>query len=127
MKIENKLKEALTRAYAPYSKFRVAAVIELIDGTLVSGNNVENASYPLSICAERVALTSLIAQGYNVKDIKKMYIYNDQQKISPCGACRQVMSELMEPEVEVVMTNLSDFERTVLNKELLPFPFGWEK
>ena len=125
--IEKKLKEALTRAYVPYSNFRVAAVIELADGTIISGNNVENASYPLTICAERVALTSLIAQGYSPKDIKKMYIYNDQSKISPCGACRQVMSELMEPNVPIVLTDLKGFEQTVLNKELLPFPFGGKK
>lgn len=125
--IEKKLKEALSRAYAPYSNFRVAALIELNDGTLITGNNVENASYPLAICAERVALTSLIAQGYNTKDIKKMYIYNDETHISPCGACRQVMSELMAPDVEVELTDLKDFKKIILNKDLLPFAFGWDK
>lgn len=117
-------KLAREKAYVPYSKFKVGAAIELNDGTFIHGANIENVSYGLTSCAERNGLFSLITQGYNPNDIKAIYITGDTpQPISPCGACRQVMVELMPKNSKVYLTNLvGDVEETTLAK-LLPYAF----
>lgn len=88
--------EASQLAYAPYSKFYVGAALELLDGTIVMGSNQENASYPLCLCAERVALAAASNYNMGVKTIAVM-ARNPRAKlrkpISPCGACRQVILE----------------------------------
>lgn len=116
--------EARKKAYVPYSKFKVGAAIELRDGTFVHGANIENISYGLTCCAERNALFSLISQGYDHNNIKAIYIVADTPgPVSPCGACRQVMAELMPKESEVILTNLTGkVEKTNLVK-LLPYAF----
>ncbi len=116
--------EARKKAYVPYSKFKVGAAIELKDGTFVHGANVENISYGLTCCAERNALFSLISQGYDHNNIKAIYIVADTPgPISPCGACRQVMAELMPKDSDVILTNLKGkVEKTNLVK-LLPYAF----
>lgn len=116
--------EARKKAYVPYSKFKVGAAIELKDGTFVHGANIENISYGLTCCAERNALFSLISQGYDHNNIKAIYIVADTPgPVSPCGACRQVMAELMPKESEVILTNLTGkVEKTNLVK-LLPYAF----
>jgi cytidine deaminase len=116
--------EARKKAYVPYSKFKVGAAIELKDGTFVHGANVENISYGLTCCAERNALFSLISQGYDHNNIKAIYIVGDTPgPISPCGACRQVMAELMPKDSDVILTNLKGkVEKTNLVK-LLPYAF----
>lgn len=126
-KIKNDLKLALSRAYVPYSNFRVAAVAELNDGTTILGSNIENSSYPVTICAERSCLSSLISQGINPKEVKTLYIYNPDKEISPCGMCRQFMSEVLDRKTEVILTNLKDFELKTSVEELLPFAFSMEK
>ncbi|XP_004705438.1 cytidine deaminase [Echinops telfairi] len=85
--------EAKKSAYCPYSRFPVGAALLTGDGRIFSGCNVENACYPLGICAERTAIQKAISEGY--KDFKAIAIASDLQDefISPCGACRQVMRE----------------------------------
>ncbi len=126
-----KKKEALiaySRAYAPYSNFNVGAAITLKDGTVVLGSNVENMSYGLSNCAERSALFSLVSQGYDPKDIVSMTIIgNTLGPISPCGACRQVMYELMPRDAKVYLTNLKDDIKVMTVNELLPFGFDLDE
>ncbi|HMM11240.1 MAG TPA: cytidine deaminase [Bacteroidales bacterium] len=90
--------QAAARAYAPYSNFRVGAAVLLEDGTIVSGNNQENAAYPSGLCAERVALfyASAMHPGVRVKAIAVTAFNNESiidQPVTPCGACRQVMAE----------------------------------
>lgn len=117
-------KLAREKAYVPYSKFKVGAAAILKDGTVVHGANVENISYGLSNCAERSALFSLISQGYNPKDIKSFYIVADTEgPVSPCGACRQVMSELLPADAKVVLTNLEGDVLETNAAELLPYAF----
>lgn len=117
-------KKAMERAYAPYSNFKVGAAIELKDGTIIQGCNVENGSYGLSNCAERSALFSLISQGYNTKDIKSITVIGaTSEPISPCGACRQVMSELLPEDAVIYLTNLEGKEKVTFAKELLPYGF----
>lgn len=97
----HKAKEATESAYAPYSKFHVGAALILDDGTLVTGSNQENASYPLSMCAERVAIFAAIA-SHPGKTIKKLAIvahrknHKELAHTPPCGACRQVLLEVEE-------------------------------
>lgn len=122
-------KELQTRAYAPYSLFRVAAIIILMDGTQIFGVNVENAAYSVSICAERTALSQVFAQGYNKEHIKSLFLITDSTTIgSPCGVCRQFMIETMNENCPVYISNKNkenDIKNItkVLVKELLPFAF----
>lgn len=114
--------EASTRAYAPYSNFKVGAAIEMADGTVIQGCNVENASFGLTNCAERTALFAAIAQGN--KDVKKIVVYVDRQDFTPpCGACRQVISELAK-NAEILMVNSEEKVKRTSISELLPLSFG---
>src|SRR5438067_13222866 len=97
-------KEARLRAYAPYSRFQVGAALLAADGRIFSGSNVENISFGLTCCAERVAIFSAIAAGVSV--FKEIVIVSDSREpVSPCGACRQVMAEFA-PSLEVTSVNL---------------------
>lgn len=94
----NEAQQALLNAHAPYSKFKVGAAVELEDGTIVCGNNQENAAYPSGLCAERVALF-YASSKYPDKRIKSIAVMGKSEKshqhehISPCGGCRQVIAE----------------------------------
>jgi homotetrameric cytidine deaminase len=88
-------REASTHAYVPYSNFRVGAALEFGDGTVVTGCNVENASYGLTVCAERTALVRAIAEGRDTADVRRVAIHVDGPEGQPCGMCRQFMSELV--------------------------------
>lgn len=107
----HKAKEATQLSYSPYSRFQVGAALLLEDGTLVLGANQENASYPLCMCAERVALYAASSQ-YPGKSIKKIAIvahkknHKELSSATACGACRQVMLEIearQESAMEVIM------------------------
>jgi len=128
----HKAKEAAHIAYAPYSKFHVGAAIILEDGTLVTGSNQENASYPLCVCAERVVLYTAATQHPN-KRIMKMAVVahrKNHKELSPatsCGACRQVMSEFEERQnkpIEVIMLkSKNEWLKCPSAESLLPFVF----
>lgn len=123
-KIINEAIKARQFAYAPYSKFKVGAAILLKNGEVVTGCNVENVSYGLTNCAERTALFKMISIGFNKDDIEAMAIVADTSKpISPCGACRQVMAELLNHDTPVYLGNLNgDVIDTNVSK-LLPYLF----
>ena len=114
---------AAERAYAPYSKFRVGAAVEA-DGRAYAGCNVENASYGLTVCAERVALFTAVAAGH--RRIQRIAVtcvdagpdLGEGGRMQ-CGACRQVMAELMGPDGEVLVDGVGAFRVS----ELLPSPF----
>ena len=100
-------REARERAYAPYSTFRVGAAVLTRSGSVYRGCNVENGSYGLTLCAERVALFLAIAQGCSRGDFTHLAVIGDtDQPLAPCGACRQVMMELGGPELIVIQANL---------------------
>ena len=112
---------AREHAYAPYSAFRVGAALETADGTIVTGVNVENASYGLSICAERSAFVRAIAQGHRA--FKQIAVAGPEGALtSPCGACRQFMAEF-DPALPVTFTGPGGAVRTTL-EALLPHSFG---
>lgn len=114
-------KEASQNAYAPYSNFRVGACVLSEGGNLYSGCNFENASYGLSICAERNAIGSMVANGET--KIKAIAIYSpNMYNCTPCGACRQVINEFKTEET-VVVTVAGDEIITKTIEELLPGSF----
>jgi cytidine deaminase, homotetrameric len=98
--LETAARSTLPRAYAPYSRFRVAASILFADGTVLAGVNVENASYPLSLCAERAAVAAGIAGGHGA--VRAVLVLTDAaEPTTPCGGCRQVLAEHGAPDVPV--------------------------
>ena len=114
--------EARQRAYAPYSHFLVGAAIATADGSIFAGANIENASYGLTACAERIALWSGTVSGGT--DFRLIVLVTDTaQPVAPCGACRQVLSELA-PDAVVVMTTLGGARRDATVQDLLPRAFG---
>jgi cytidine deaminase len=110
-------------AYARYSGFRVGAALQLTNGEIVTGSNVENVSYGLTICAERSALVSAVSQfGPGIR-IAAVAVANLNGAASPpCGACRQVLSEFVQPDAPVVFP-AADGQRTMTFSELLPLAF----
>ncbi len=118
-------RNAREKAYAPYSKFKVGAALLTGTGKIYNGGNVENSSYGLSICAERVAILKAVSAG-ELK-LKLMVIYTDTEELtSPCGACRQVLSEF-NPKLEVILVNKKGEMKALNLEKLLPEPFGFKK
>ncbi len=120
-------KEAYQNAYAPYSKFPVGAALKLKDGSIINGANVENASFGLTNCAERSALFTAFTKGYRRDDIEAIAVVaNTERPISPCGACRQVIRELMPKHAQVILLSNKDEIKTYTVAELLPYSFTSE-
>ena len=117
-------KDNMKHHRAVYSDFPVSAAIRMKDGRIINGVNIENASYGLSMCAERSALFSAYSQGYTKDDIKEMALTTpNPYHVTPCGACRQVMSELVPADTPVVMVDSNEKTKTLKNKDLLPYAF----
>lgn len=123
-KLLKQAREAARHSYSPYSKFKVGAALELTNGKVVTGTNVENISYGLTICAERAALASAItAFGPKVR-IKAVAIANLNKGASPpCGACRQILAEFIDADAPVLFP-AADGMRTMKFIDLLPLAFG---
>ena len=112
------------RSYSPYSKFKVGAAILLKNGSFIHGCNIENVSYGLSNCAERTALFKMVSEGYSKEDVVAMAIVADTTlPVSPCGACRQVMAELLKKETTVILANMKKEYKMTTVEELLPYSF----
>ncbi|MFI5364163.1 MAG: cytidine deaminase [Candidatus Binatia bacterium] len=115
---------AATRAYCPYSKFPVGAAVLTADDRVFSGANVENASYGLTICAERTAIFNAVCAG--AEQIVKLAVScpkgsaDSPPTLMPCGACRQVLAEFATPDTQVIIDHLGTFSLATL----LPRPFG---
>ena len=111
---------ARERAYAPYSKFLVGAAVRAESGKIYTGCNVENASYGLTVCAERNALFSAVGAGER-KFTALCVVGDTKEPISPCGACRQVMAEFKVPCI--ILANLKGDVKEYTLEELLPYGF----
>jgi len=115
-------RQAREYARAPYSKFKVGAVVECADGRKFTGCNVENSSYGATLCAEQVALAKAISEG--ARDFVRIAVIADTSlPVPPCGACRQVIFELCGGEAEIVMANLRGQFEIRKASDLLPAPF----
>ena len=125
--MKEKLIELLKYSYSPYSKFRVSCIIVMKDKKEFSGVNIENASYGATICAERVAIASAVANGYKKGDFKELYVMCDNKKIGMCCMlCRQVISEFFTEEDKIIAMNPDGEQIIHTVKELCPYPFSEE-
>jgi cytidine deaminase len=116
----DRAREAAEKAYAPYSGFRVGAALETESGEIVTGCNVENGSYSLTICAERNALFHAVAEGH--RRFTRIAIHVDSDRLfPPCGACRQVLAEFAD-QLPVILGSRRETLHTTL-RELLPLTF----
>jgi cytidine deaminase len=116
--------EAMQTAYAPYSGFRVGAALAAADGTVYTGGNVENASYGLTLCAERVAVARAVSDGQR-RFSGLAIVASGRETPYPCGACRQVLAEFCGPEFEIAVAPAVAHRRvkTLKLKALLPKTF----
>lgn len=113
--------DALPHAYAPYSRYRVAAAILTEDGQVFTGVNIENASYGATICAERVAVFKAVSAGQT--KLKKLALVTGQGDFpTPCGMCRQVLSEFGAADMVIILANAEKTECYTL-EQLLPLSF----
>jgi len=125
LELVNQALLARGRSYSPYSKFAVGAALLCKDGKVFVGANVENSSYPLCMCAERNALYNAMMNGYKKEDFVALAIVADtDEPCSPCGACRQVISELFPQNGEIYLSNLKGDVKVTNIVELLPFAFS---
>ncbi|MDO8834091.1 MAG: cytidine deaminase [Vicinamibacterales bacterium] len=108
-------------AVAPYSRFKVGAALETADGRIVTGCNIENSTYGLTICAERVAVFKAVSEGHRAFT-RVAVVADTQDPTPPCGPCRQILWEFCG-DIEVVLANLTDEKGTYRLRELLPLPF----
>jgi len=130
MKKEELVKKAIEArklSYSPYSHFAVGAAVLTKTGEVFLGANVENSSYPLCMCAERNALYNAYMHGFKKDDLVALALTADTDgPCSPCGACRQVISELLPKKAPIYMANLKgDIQETDI-EELLPYAFSEE-
>ena len=115
--------KASENAYVPYSKFRVGAALECMDGTVFTGCNVENAALGSTICAERTAVCKAVSEGR--RDFKRIAIWGDGENYCmPCGACRQVMAEFA-PELEVLCAKSGGRYVSYPLSKLMPYTFNY--
>ena len=120
-KLTEAARTARQNAHAPYSKFLVGAAIECADGRVFTGCNIENATYGLTVCAERVAIWKAISEGE--RSFTRVAVCTDTEQLTPpCGACRQILWEFCG-DVEIVLSNLAGAEEIMRLSALFPRAF----
>ena len=122
-KLINQAKRVSNNSYSPYSNFKVGSAFEDQDGNIFQGCNVENLAFPSGLCAERTAIVTGVSEvGISLK-IKTLVVYTPTKEVtSPCGACRQVISEFSTPETMVIcVCDSNDYLEMSIDK-LLPIP-----
>ncbi len=125
--MREKLQELLKNSYAPYSNYHVSSIVEMKDGSIFSGVNVENISYGGTICAERNAVNSAISHGYKKGDFQRIHIMNDTDHLGmPCFICRETFVEFFDQNLEVIVYT-KDQEATYKVSEICPYPFDGVK
>ena len=122
LKLFHLAQEASKKAYAPYSKFNVGAVVLSKKGNFYQGCNVENISYPVGTCAEESAIAAMVCNGEQL--IEEILIFADSaQLITPCGACRQRIAEFATASTKIHLANSAGIQKTMTIDELLPSSF----
>lgn len=116
-------RQVAQQSYSPYSRFRVGAALLLSNGAVITGTNVENASYGLTICAERAAVVRAVSEfGPQIRILAVAVTNLNHEASPPCGACRQVLAEFMVPDGEIIFTG-ADGNMKRPFRELLPYTF----
>lgn len=125
MNQEELIKTAITardKAYTPYSKFKVGAALLTKSGKIYTGCNIENAAYPVTLCAERLAIFKAISEGET--EFSALAVVADTERpVPPCGSCRQVMSEFFTDSTDIYISNLEYNSKQTSVSEMLPFSF----
>jgi cytidine deaminase len=125
--MKKELSELLSNAYAPYSNYRVGAIVVTNDDKIFKGVNVENASYGGTICAERNAINTAITNGYLKGDFKALYLMNSSYKIGfPCFICRQTISEFFTGDEDLILYDINGKEKMLKIKDIISEPFTSE-
>ncbi len=120
----NEAFKAMKNAYAPYSKYHVGACVLCKDGKTFYGANIENASYGATNCGERSAVFAAYSNGYRKNDIEAIAIVSDGERLgTSCGICRQVLSELLNPDTPIILSNGKE-TRVTNTVEMLPDSFS---
>lgn len=114
-------RDARERALAPFSDFKVGAALETEDGSVITGCNIENATYGLTLCAERVAMFKALSDGHR-RFVRIAVVADTEAPTSPCGPCRQILWEF-GGDLEVILANLHELTGRHRMGELLPVPF----
>lgn len=117
----NAARAARENAMAQFSGFKVGAALETLDGQIITGCNVENATYGLTVCAERVAMFKALSEGHRAF-VRVAVVADTNDPTPPCGACRQILWEF-GGDLEVVLANLTALKGTYRLQDLLPLPF----
>ena len=115
---------ARENAYVPYSNFPVGAAVEMADGSIFGGANVENVAFPQTVCAERSAIVSAVSAGH--RQIRRVYVVAEPMG-APCGGCRSVIAEFATPDTEVTLSDPQGNERHYRISDLLPHAFEMQK
>jgi len=121
-KLMEAAKTAISNAYEPYSNYPVGAAVLTSNGAIITGVNIENASYPAGICAERITLGNAISQGE--REISAVAVFSPKGDISPCGICRQFISEFGQEIMIIFQWNNKIIQAPI--KEMLPYSFSKE-
>ncbi len=111
---------ARANAYAPYSRFAVGAAVEMADGTIYNGANVENVASPQGLCAERSAIVAAVSAGH--RQVRRIYVVAEPAA-SPCGGCRSVIAEFGDADTEIIVANPQGQECRFRLADLLPHAF----
>ncbi len=120
-----KLEKLIINSYSLFSNFKVACIIEMKDGTLFEGVNIENPSFKDGLCAEQVAIGSAVASGYKKHDFEKIYLLGEvNYSITPCFLCRQIILEFFDTDKELVSYDNLGKEKIYKIKDLCPHEFS---
>ena len=114
--------EAKKKSYSPYSNFKVGAAVLTSNSNIYTGTNIENSSYPATICAERVAISKAVSQGDHL--LEMIVIVGDAPLTYPCGICRQFIQEFATENMEIVVAKDIDTYKVYKIEDLLPYSFS---
>lgn len=125
LKVYKKALEVQQNAHAPYSNFHVGAAFKLKNSLeIITGCNVENASYGATVCAERVAITTSVAKFGKPEFEFLVVVTNTDPAIGPCALCLQVLSEFCRPDMPIYLSNKNEIQKQLSFKDFLPNPFS---
>ena len=126
--MKDNLKMIIKNAYTPYSNFNVACIVKMKNNQEFIGVNVENASFKNGLCAEQVAISSAVADGYSKADFMELHVMGSSDKITmPCFMCRQLLVEFFYPDAKIFCYNKEGEKKEFLRSDLTPYAFDYEE